>query len=259
MNINQYMRRYRSMDRRERGMMIRVAIVDDERNAAEHLLALLNRYTSDYGVTFNATLFNDGIQFIEGYRANHFELVFMDVDMPDKDGFEIAKRMREMDSSAVLIYVTNIARFAIRGYEVNAMDYLLKPLSYEAFCLKIPKALAKCQRQQQIRVTIRTRNGQFMFPATSIAYVESDGHHITYHTESGEYSCYGTMKEIEDQLPKESFFRCNNGYIVNLAFVAGYDGVLLFITGAGSVEISRARRKAFLAALQNFYSFTGGR
>lgn len=239
--------------------MIRVAIVDDERQAIEHLQTLLNRYAGETGISFRISAFSDGIHFIEGYRTDHFDLVFMDVDMPDMDGFEVARRMREVDSSAVLIFVTNIARFAIRGYEVNAMDYLLKPLSYEAFFLKIPKALAMCQRQQQVRVTVKTRNGQSMFPATSVIYVESEGHHITYHTEQGDYQSYGTMKDVETQLPEQGFFRCNSGYIVNLAFVTGYDGSLLFLLGKGSIEISRARRKAFLEALQNFHSYTGGR
>ena len=239
--------------------MIKVAIVDDERNAIEYLQILLNRYASEVGTGFHIFTFDNGIQFIERYRTDHFDLVFMDVDMPAMDGFETAGRMREIDTSAVLVFVTNVARFAIRGYEVDAMDYLLKPLSYEAFYLKIPKALAMCQRQQQVRVTIKTRNGQSMFPATSVIYVESEGHHITYHTEQGDYHSYGTMKEVESQLPEQGFFRCNSGYIVNLAFVTGYDGALLFLLGKGRIEISRARRKAFLEALQNYHSFTGGR
>lgn len=239
--------------------MINVAIVDDERSATAHLQVLLKRYSNEVGIGFHISAFDNGIQFIEGYRTNHFDLVFMDVDMPDMDGFETASRMRKLDSSAVLIFVTNIARFAIRGYEVDAMDYLLKPLSYEALYLKIPKALAMCQRQQHVRVTIKTRNGQSMFPATSVIYVESEGHHITYHTEQGDFQSYGTMKEVESQLPEQGFFRFNNGYIVNLAFVTGYDGALLFLRGKGRIEISRARRKAFLEALQNYHSFTGGR
>lgn len=239
--------------------MIRVAIVDDECKAREHLLELLKRYADEADADFDIAVFSDGIHFLEGYRTASFDLVFMDVNMPDMDGFETARRMREMDSSSVLIFVTNIARFAIRGYEVNAMDYLLKPLSYEAFFLKIPKALAVCRRQQQVRITIKTRNGQSMFPATSVIYVESEGHHITYHTEQGDYQSYGTMKDVEAQLPMAEFVRCNSGYIVNLAFVTGCDSSRLFLQGEGSIEISRARRKAFMAALQKYHSFTGSR
>lgn len=237
--------------------MIRVAIVDDEIEATDHLRTLLMRYAQDANVQFQISTYDNGVVFLEGCRTNHYDLVFMDVDMPDMDGFQTARNWRQADSTAVLMFVTNVAQQAIRGYEVNALDYILKPLSYQAFCLKMPKALAICNRNNQNKIAIKTRTGQSVFSASSIIFVGSDGHHITYYTEQGEIAAYGTMKNVDELLPKSSFFRCNSGYIVNLGAVTSCEGNVLVMNNGTKLEISRARRKEFLEALQRFY-FSGG-
>lgn len=239
--------------------MLNVAVVDDEEKERAHLSQLLTRYAQAKGEKFQTVSFESGVQFLTDYQANRFDMVFMDVDMPGLDGFATARKLREQDTSAVLVFVTNLARYAIRGYEVDALDYLLKPLTYEAFALKIKKAVSICRRNCKNRVIIKTRSSQAVFPASSVAYVESDGHRILYHTEHGDFPAYGTMKEVGAQLPPDSFFRVNSGYIVNLDYVSGYDGALLFLKSGDRVEISRARRKDFLEALANYHGSMGRR
>lgn len=239
--------------------MIRVAIVDNEKKEIENLRALFQRYSRENEISFDIVSFESGITFLEEYRMERFELVFMDVDMPDMDGFETSRRLRKVDSSVALVFVTNVSRMAIRGYEVGAMDYLLKPMSYEAFRLKMPRIFAQCQRNEKEKIVVKTKTGQHVFDAGSIVYVASDGHRIIYHTEMGDFPAYGTMKEIEQQLYSERFFRCNSGYIVNLSFVTGCSGNMLELRGGSQIEISRARRKEFLEALQRYCLFLGGR
>ena len=239
------------------GELISVAIVDNEESERLYLQLLLRKYAESTGETFHISLFESGFLFLEQARIRNFELIFLDVDLPEMDGLETARKFRSINSSAVVIFVTNIARYAIHGYEVNALDYILKPLSYEAFFLKVPKAIAQCRRNRRNKVAIKTRNGQNVFLAASVIYVESDGHHLIYHTEQGDFPSYGTMKEVETMLPKENFFRCNSGYIVNLSFVTGCDGTILSLQGNIKIEISRARKKDFFQALQHYY-FEGG-
>lgn len=240
------------------GSVLNVAVVDDEEKERERLNQLLTRYAEAKDETFHIVGFQDGVQFITKYQTDAFDMVFMDVDMPGMDGFATAQKLRKLDSSVVLIFVTNLARYAIKGYEVEALDYLLKPLTYEAFALKIAKAVSICKRNNRNRITIKTRSSQAVFPASAIIYIESDGHRILYHTENGDFSAYGTMKDVGAQLPPDSFFRVNSGCIVNLSYVSGYDGAMLFLSGRGKVEISRARKKDFLEALANYRLAIGG-
>lgn len=237
--------------------MIRVALIDDEAKELAHLSALLNRYSRESETHFQVSSFGNGTLFLESCRTNRYDMVFMDVDMPDMDGFQTARRFRETDPTAVLMFVTNLAQHAIRGYEVNALDYILKPLSYEALFLKLPKALALCGNNTASRISVKTRTGQTVFSAASVIYVVSDGHHITYITEKDEIPAYGTMKDVETLLPELQFYRCNSGYIVNLGHVVKYESMTLTMTNGVTLEISRARKKGFLEALQRFY-FSGG-
>ena len=233
--------------------MLRVAVVDDEQTEREHLSALLKKYGEAKNETFDIKSFANGILFLADYQRDSFDLIFMDVDMPYMDGIEAAHRLRKIDTSVVLIFVTNIARYAIRGYEVDALDYLLKPLTYQAFSLKLPKAVSICKRNSTNIITVKTRNSQAIFPISSLIYIESNGHHITYHTEQGDFPAYGTMKDAAVQLPEEMFFRVNSGYIVNLGYVSGYDGSVIFLNGRGQIEVSRARKKDFLEAMTNYH------
>lgn len=239
--------------------MLNVAIIDDEEKERMSLSRFLNRYAEEKSEVFNLEFFQDGVQFITKYQTNGFDLVFMDVDMPNMDGLATAKKLRELDSSVVLIFVTNLAQYAIKGYEVEALDYLLKPLTYEAIALKIAKAVSLCKRNSRNRITVKTRSSQAVFPAASIIYIESEGHRILYHTENGDFPVYGTMKETVAQLPQNTFFRVNSGYIVNLGYVSGYDGAILYLGGRGKIGISRARKKDFLEALANYRLAMGGR
>ena len=233
--------------------MSRVLIIEDELAIAELEKDYLE--LSDFEVVIE----ENGIKGCERALAEDFDIFVLDLMLPDMDGFETSRKLRKVDSSVALVFVTNVSRMAIQGYEVGAMDYLLKPMSYEAFRLKMPRIFAQCQRNEKEKIIVKTKTGQHVFDAGSIVYVASDGHRIIYHTEMGDFPAYGTMKEIEQQLYSERFFRCNSGYIVNLSFVTGCSGNMLELRGGSQIEISRARRKEFLEALQRYCLFLGGR
>ena len=132
----------------------------------------------------------------------------MDIEMPNMDGLSAARRMREIDSNVALVFVTNLARYAINGYEVSALDYILKPLDYDAFYLKMQKVLRYCQTQQQRRqqsVVIPTAGGNIHLPLSELLYVEVVSHTLIYHTLSHDYETYGTLKNVEKKLSPQVF------------------------------------------------------
>ena len=109
--------------------MIRVAIVEDEAAVRDQLMGYVQRYMRQYNAQIEVTMFTDGVEILEGYRPV-YDIIFLDVEMQHLDGMETASRIRALDSDVLLIFITNMAQYAIKGYEVDALDYVLKPVSY---------------------------------------------------------------------------------------------------------------------------------
>lgn len=230
--------------------MLRFAIVEDEKQYAMQMQEYLERYASEKRERIKVEWFSDGEDIAIGYKAN-YDIILLDVKMQFMDGMKTAQYIREKDSEVVIIFVTNMAQYAIKGYEVDAMDYVLKPLSYFAFSQKIERATARMQRRQERYITISIQGGFKKLAVSNIYYVESQGHTLLYHTIDGVEVSSGTMRGAEEILMPYHFFRCNKGYLVNLEHVTGMkDGCAL--VHDEELLVSRARKNSFLAALTDY-------
>ena len=107
---------------------MRVAIVEDEARYMEQLREYLRRFQREFARNLEVSCYDNGMSFIHSFRSQ-FDIILLDVAMPYVDGFETAQKIREQDAEVVILFVTNQAQHAIRGYEVDAMDYILKPIS----------------------------------------------------------------------------------------------------------------------------------
>lgn len=227
--------------------MIRIAIVEDETEEREQLVSYVTRYTRQYGIEFAVSQFGDGDEILEHYRPV-YDIIFLDVEMKRLDGMETAARIRTMDDDVLLIFITNMAQYAIRGYAVGALDYVLKPVPYFAFSQQLQKAVGQLKKKEKHYLAVPVDGGLRRVDTASIYYIESDGHRVRFYTENGEISCTGTLKTFEEKLENRPFARCNSCYLVNLAQVQGVQQNDAEV-GPYTVQISRPRRKAFLAAL----------
>lgn len=230
--------------------MLKVAIVEDDRSSAEVLKRFLDRCTKENGTEFLVTVYGNGMEFLESYRPG-FDIVFMDIEMPLMDGMEAAKRLREIDRRVCLIFVTNMFQLAVKGYEVDAMDFVIKPIEYFNFSLKIKKAAAYCAGLASKDVCLQLKSGFKKIKAEDIYYIESVGHNIVYHTNGGLLEVRGTMKDTEKLVEGEHFSRCGNSYLVNLKYVSELSGNTIK-AGGDTIAIGRTKRKAFLSELTDY-------
>lgn len=229
---------------------MRIAIVEDENYYSEKLQEYLRQYTKDYGQALDTSCYSDGITFLNSFKGQ-FDLILLDISMPMIDGMETARRIRSTDPDVVILFVTNLSQYAIRGYEVDALDYILKPISYFAFSQRLNRAISRVKSRTTNYLMLTVRSGTYKLNVDSIYYVESQGHNLIFHTSSGDYTVAGTMKEIEEKLLNFHFFRCNKGYLVALRYVDSVqDGCA--IVHRQPLLISRARKNEFMEALTNF-------
>ena len=143
--------------------MAQIAVVEDNDAMRAQLCGFIAQYAQESGHQLDVTAFSDGAQLVEPYRPG-FDIIFLDIEMPKLGGMPTAERIRRQDPDVVLVFVTNMAQYAIRGYEVDALDFVLKPVSYYQFSTKLERALQRIQRRrgQQGRVVERCRPGRHL-------------------------------------------------------------------------------------------------
>lgn len=231
--------------------MIHIAIVDDEASYVDQIRQYLEQYERESGESIKISVFYDGDNIVHKYRSQ-YDIILMDVEMRFMDGMSAAEEIRKTDSEVVIIFITNTPQYAIRGYAVEALDYLLKPISYFAFSQCLSRAISRMKNRVAKAVTVNIKGGTARFDIADIHYVESRGHSMIYHTSSGEYEAISTMKETEDALSGMGFFRASKWYLINLAHVDGFqDGYA--ILADKQLAVSRARKKEFLEALTAYW------
>lgn len=230
--------------------MIRIAIVEDSPADADRLCALLEQYSGENDDRFQTTIYEHPQAFLNGCVSS-YDLVLMDIELPDMNGMDAARRLREIDSRVTLIFVTNMAQYALHGYEVDALDYVLKPVRYASFSMKLRKAIRNIKKVSDPVLTLTLQNGIVRIPVSQILYIEVQKHYLTYHTLAGFYTVRETMKEAEQNLTSLCFLRCNNCYLVNLRHVTAVLENEVWL-GTQVLQISRPRRSAFLKGLTDY-------
>ena len=235
--------------------MLRIAVVEDDKTYAAQLKEYLVRYGTEKNQKISVALFPDGEDIVTDYSAE-FDIILMDVEMTFMDGMTTAERIREKDNEVVIIFITNMPQYAIQGYKVDALDYVLKPISYFAFSQRIDRALTRVKKKEATYITVAQKGGKKKLNVDKICYVEVRDHDLIYHSTKGDIVTKSSMKEAEDTLGGIKFFRCNRCYLVNLEYVEDFRGNDVTVA-SDVIQVSRARKKAFMDALNDYMNEVG--
>ena len=223
---------------------MKVAIVDDLKTELEMLRGYLMDFAVAESKEFDISTYESGDRFLEDF-SGQFDLILMDIDMPGLNGIDTARAIRKVDESVVLMFVTAMPQYALTGYEVDAIDYVIKPVSYPDFALKLKKALRYVKQVKADEpVVLSTKEGLVTLNISEIYYVESALHYCIYHTKDKEYRVRENISAVEQRLSPFGFARCNAGYLVSLKHVKAIikDDV---IVGDYTLKISRSKKASF--------------
>ena len=226
---------------------VRVAIIEDDPDENKRLCDIIELYGKNHDIHFYRNCFDTAEKFLGAFESD-YDVVFMDIQLPDIDGMTAAHRLREKDKNVTLVFVTNFAQYAINGYEVSATDFIVKPVEYDWFEPKMDNVLSKLKNVSDVVLVVKTPDSVVTIKSSQLKYVEVQGHWLVFHTENGNVTAYGSLNKIEPKLVPAKFVRCNSCYLVNPAFVQSisYD---IAVVGGDSLKISYSKRKEFKQAM----------
>lgn len=232
--------------------MIDIAIVEDSDREASSLSACLTRYAQEHRVEFNCERYRDANAFLSE-REKTFDIVFMDIMLPGITGMEAAERLRKYNGKVVLIFVTNMVQFAIKSYEVDALDYIMKPVSYERVSLKLHRAIETVRSWEgKMLVVNNNADGVMQIFSNDVLYIEVRGHKLAYHTSRGVFCEWGSLSDLEEELRPYHFMRCNACYLVNPMHIRSAKGMTVELLNGEELKISQLKRKSFMNDFTNW-------
>lgn len=230
--------------------MIHIAIVEDEEMYSNQLNDYIERYCKESGINMKVDFFTDGDEIVQNYSGD-YDIILMDIQMRFMDGMTAAEKIREMDREVIIMFITNMIQYAIRGYQVDALDYMVKPVEYFSFSQKLSKAIERVKPDHYRYIEVTTSNGWRKLDINQILYVESRGHYLNIETQKGVFQTRGTMKGAEEALEPHGFCRIHKGYLVNMKYVEEVRENNC-ILGLRQIPISRVKRKDFMEKLTNY-------
>ena len=249
--------------------MTKAIIIDDEKFCVEVLEELISTHCTQIEICATCQSGEEGIASIDRHKP---DLVFLDIEMPRMNGFDMLKKIIPFHFD--VIFTTAYDNYAIRAFKYSALDYLLKPIDADDLKGAIEKYLhPKVQRNYaaQIdllienikhfnpslihRIAIPTVEGLIMLPINDIIYCEANSSYTIIHLVKKEKIVSAkTLKEYEELLEAHNFFRVHNSHLINLNFVEKYikgDGGYVIMSDQSTIGVSRTRRESFVARLQN--------
>lgn len=234
--------------------MLQVALVEDNKEDLDVFLSAFSSFCLGEDVKYKLTTFDNGKDFLSNF-SSQFDLIFFDIELGEYNGIEIAKEVRKEDDKVVIVFLTNMAQFAIRGYEVNALDYILKPFNIKIYETKMKRIISTALKNRKANIKIVFNNGKTIINPQDVIYIDVYKHYLTYHTTKGNIEIRSSMTEAEQLLKDFPFVRANNCYLVNMNYIKGVDKFDLLLTNGEKLLISRHRRKDLL---DNLARFLGG-
>lgn len=232
--------------------MLNIAIVDDNEKSCQELKEFVEKCLDDSGREYSVRCFRSGLELIVNFQS--YDLLFLDIKMEKMDGMETASLVRKLDENVLIVFVTAMAQYAISGYKVDALDFILKPADMFSMQYVLKKALKILDGRGRHNMLLKTNDGVEVIPAEEIYYVEIYDHDLIYHTKRGDYKVRGKLSDVMEQLNGAAFKTCSRSHLVNLKYVDSVHRDSVILNGC-RLPLSRARRREFLQA---FAKYMGG-
>lgn len=197
-------------------MSYRIAITDDNPADIKYIHSVLERWADARSLSVHIDSYPSAEAFLFQYEENPAcDIILLDIEMPGMDGVTMAKRLREKNSTAVIVFITGYSDYIAEGYDVSALHYLMKPVDPDRFMEVLDRAVERLCREEKY-LTVKTTNEIVRIPMSSVLFLEAARNYVTIHAEGrGDFVVRHKLGDFESKLD-ERFLRVGRSYIVNL-------------------------------------------
>ena len=232
--------------------LVRILVVEDSEQEAAALLECLKRYERLHSQPFVISRTNTAFELVDSIPDA--DIIFMDIGLPGINGMEAAGILRSNGVRTPIIFITSLAQYAASSYEVDALDFMVKPVKYESFALRMDRALRVTRRTLGRSIVVKTKDGMQVMPVASVKAITVDGHTINYHLADGAvFSSRGSMGKVARSLEGTPFVMVTSGCLVNMDFVRTVNALGVKLSTGEEYPISRPKRKDVLREIANYY------
>lgn len=230
-----------------------VSICEDSKEDANLLVHYLQTAGHDLGITLCINVYPDGKAFLK-HLHHAVELVFLDVHLPDMSGGEVAAEIRRRDQQVYMVFVSQYTETIAIGYEYEAKNYLLKPLSYEALLKELKRFMNYENTISKPYILLNYKGNSMKLYHSKIRYIETERRKLLIHYDGQVIPHTGKLSDFEQKLPEQFFYRSCNSHLLNLQYVSSLlpdisRYTIQLITGE-KIPLSRDRKNSFLHQLQ---------
>ena len=192
-------------------------------------MEVLNRYSKEKNISFDIQTFASGDAFLMRFKSQ-YDFIILDINLSAMNGIDVARKIREKDEEVIIMFATNLAKYATNGYEVDAIDFVLKPLSYASFYLRLERVMKKLGKKNDNFIVVPNEGGFNKIETNNILYVEVISH----------------------ELRKQWFIRCNSCYLVNAHNIKRVEKLDIQLANDEVIAISHPKKKGFMESFKKY-------
>ena len=237
--------------------MLSIAVCDDMPIECAELAGHIENTLNQFGTEFSLKRFFNGQELLKDVGS--FDIVFLDIKMPEISGMELAKQMRANGNESIIVFVTSAEEYVFEAYDVEAFHFLLKPVNENKLKNVLKKALVKvtaCNNEDFIIISSEHQIKKILLK--DIIYIESVGRMVKIHCTGGVIETYKQIGDLEQTLSEKHFFRCHKSFLLNLEYVSRFDKAEIVMENGDTVFLARKRAKLFQKEFISYMKMKGG-
>lgn len=216
--------------------MFRIGIAEDDPSFQKTISEYIERYKKETNIDIQASFFQDGNELVFKYEPI-YDVLLLDIEMPKMNGMDAAREIRKRDQRVLIIFITNMAQYAINGYEVGALDFVLKSV----------------KGQESVNILLEYKDGMKKVSSDEIVYVEIRDHWLHIFTVDEEYQLLSTLKEFAAKLADYHFICCSSSFCINMKYVTDFQKDIITLNDKTELKVSRSKKKEVKQALLDYY------